>query len=290
VIGTRRREGHEDRRTSVGRDLEDRAAGTRHDQVARRQRPAELLTVEILAQVVERAARAAAQRRPVALAGHVQDTEVRAVQTIERRLVDRPRPERAAEHEHALRPRLDPKGGARRVAIGGRRRHGAPSDAVALAAAPVDRKGQADTLGERCQHAVGQSEPAVGLGQHERDTTRPRRQRDRPGDVAAAAHHDIDAGEQSARAGHRAPGAPQRLQRPQRVAAVERRDRELLEPIAGGGHERALGAVATDEEDLSPPLPQCVGDRQGGHHVPGGPAGCDRDPRSFAHSRIVAFF
>ena len=55
----------------------------------------------------------APERRPVAGPGHVQDPKVRSVETVERRLVDGPRPERAAEYEHALRPRLDPERCAR---------------------------------------------------------------------------------------------------------------------------------------------------------------------------------
>ena len=139
------------------------------------------------------AARALAQRGPVAGASDVQDAEARAVKARERRLVQRPRPQRSAEHQHQALPWLDPELRACRLAVGEGRRGRPARDAVAAPGAPFDREGEADRSGERRERAVGQTKVAVGLGEDDRDAPRQRRQCDRTRDVAAAAHHDIDA-------------------------------------------------------------------------------------------------
>ena len=98
------RVGHEDRGQAVGGDLEDRSAGARDDQVGRRERLRELGQAEILAQVV--AVRRGARRElgVVAAPADVQHPEGPPASASDGRQVDRARPQRAAEDEHAALP------------------------------------------------------------------------------------------------------------------------------------------------------------------------------------------
>ena len=122
---------------------------------------------------------------------HVQHVKCDVGERLERGQVDRASPERAAEHQHAGVVEAHREPLTRRATFrsaGGDRPAG---DAVARSAATGEREGKAYAPRERGQHPVGQAQVAVGLGDDEGDAQRERGHTDRPGDVAAAAHHGV---------------------------------------------------------------------------------------------------
>ena len=283
VVGGGVRIGHEHGGLAVRGDLEDRAAGARHDQIAREQRLAELR--DVAAQVVvaglarRRSCRSRRSRSPAACS-----TRNRApANASHRRPVDRPRALGAAEHEHARLAQCRSRSGPAPPASRWRARGtGRPVTHVARAVATLDREREAHAPSERREQPVGQPEMAVGLGQHERNPREHRGQAHRPGDVAATAE-DRRRPQLAARsAAPRAP--PRRRPAPARAASTGRprgsgATRSRTQVVARGRHELELGAVAADERDLGALSPQRVGHRQRRHDVPGGPAGADHDPR-----------
>ena len=241
VVGGRVRIRDQHRRPAVRGDLEDRAAGARHDQIAGQQRLAEV--GDVAAQVVVRSPGAGPRARARSRSPAACRTRKRApANAVDRRLVDRPRALRAAEHEHArlvaARSRSGPARRRQSVAGAGT---GRPVTHVAGAVATLDRKRQAHAPRERRQQPVGQPEMAVGLDQHERDSRDDRGQPDRPGDVAAGAEdrrrpqpRDRSARASTHRAGRRS--APRRAAATGR-AARQRRDAQRAQLVAGGRDE-----------------------------------------------------
>jgi len=114
-----------------------------------------------------------------------------------------------------------------------------------------------DPLGERGEHAVGDPQMAVGLGQHERQAQAPGGQARRRRHVAAPAHHDVrlNRPQDPARAAGGAAGPEQRAGGLQRVAAVEPGDPQRMERVARARDELRLGALAAEEMDLGALIP-----------------------------------
>ncbi len=232
-----------------GRDLEDRAAGASDHEIAGEERFPEV--GDVAAQVVVRPRRA--ELADVSLAGGVEDVKAGARERLERGVVDRAGPLRAAEHDHARFARADPEPGPRRETVDGSGRHRSAGDAVAGSVAALDRERQEHQLGHRSQHAVRQSEVAVGLHQDERDPARDSRQPDGCRDVAAGAErrrrtgvpHDPQRRPHGRGVDHRGTG------RLCRALAVQGLNADRVQLIPGGGHELELRPLATDERDLS---------------------------------------
>ena len=282
VVAGRVRIRDQDRGQAVLGELEHRPAGARDRQVGRRQRGAE--RHHVVAQDVMRAGRR--ERGEVPPSRHVQDPVRRVREGAHGGLVDRPRAERAAEHEHGGLALLEAEPGPRAGAVGDGRRDRAAGHQVALSAAALDREGQADAARAGGEQAVGQAEVGVGLGEHERGPAQDGREAHRPGGVAAAAHDRVGAvaaqepagGEQGgARLGDSADGL-------ERVAARDPFDVQRVELVAGGGHQLGLGALPAGEADLGALSPQRVGDRDRRYDVPRRPAGRDQDANP-AHAR-----
>ena len=180
--------GHEDGRQAVRGDLEHGPAGAGDHQVCGREGIGEVRHLEVLAQVVSGSGLPPGQLRVVTASADVQHAKPGAREGLERRPVDRAGSQRAAEHEHARLIGRDAQTLACRADVvvdGGHRPAG---DAVAAAVAAGEGKGEAHAPGERGQHAVGQPEPAVRLGENHRNAQRERGQPHRAGDIAAAAH------------------------------------------------------------------------------------------------------
>ena len=129
---------------------------------------------------------------------------------------------------------------------------------------------------------------AVGLGQHERDSSPHRGEADGSGDVAAAAHHRRrpQLVEQPSGGAHGGGGLQQRTDGLERVRAAQPLDVDLAQLEAGLRHELALGPLAPDEDDARAVSPQLAGHRQRRHHVPGRPARCDHVGRP-GHQRGI---
>ncbi len=209
----------------------------------------------------------------------------RSGEPVDGRLVDRPRPQRAAEDEHEAVVLADAEGAARAGAVGLRRRHRAAGDPVARAGAPLEREGQADAPREGRQQAVGEAEVAVGLGQDERHPGRDGGRADRPGHVPPAAQHRprADVAEDPARGADRAGRPRDGARRLDGVRAAEPLHPEGSQLVAGGRDELRLGALAAGEDDAGAVSPQLVGDGQRRDDVPRRPA--RRDEVGLGHRR-----
>ena len=146
--------GDEDRRPAGRGDLEDRAAGAGDDEVAREQR----LTEAPVCSRAGRSGRPGTADRRIALAGRVQHAEAGAGERLDRGVVDRARPQRASEHEHARLVRPDPEPPARRRAVGRGRRNRTTGDAVARVR-PGPRSGTPGTPVAPAARASGSSAP-----------------------------------------------------------------------------------------------------------------------------------
>ena len=197
-------------------------------------------------------------------------------------MVDRARPERAAEDQHEPVVLPDAQLLPRRRPGGDPRRDGPARDAVARPVAAGQREGEADAAGARREEAVGEAEVRVGLRQDERDPPGDGRQPDRAGDVAAAAEHGVGPAP-AAGSAPAAPTAPAALATARAAATGLLRERPstriAVERVAGGGHQLGLRPLAADEGDLRALSPQRVGDRDRRDDVARGPAGGDHDPR-----------
>ncbi len=240
VVGGGGRVRDQDRRSAVGGDLEDRAAGAGDHEVGGEQRLAEL--VDVLAQVVVRAGRgrargSRARRRRAGRGTSRRRTPRRAAWLIERA------PSEPPNTSTTVSSGASPKrarAAARSVAGGG---HRPPGDAVALAA----RARRAGTPGRRAA-AKGASrrleiaEVRVGLGQHQRDPQQHGREADRPRHVPARrpSPRRLSARAAGAPSVTTARGGEQRgPRRLQRVAAVEPRDADRAQLVAGRRHQLA---------------------------------------------------
>ena len=135
---------------------------------------------------------AALQLGVVALAAEVEDGGPGVGPGVERDLVQQARAEGAAEDEHDAARRgagragcAPPRGDAVATPPGSAGRR------AVLLPVPAERKREEDALGERRGEPVREAEMRVGLGQRARDPAQPRGEHHRPGDVAAAAEHDV---------------------------------------------------------------------------------------------------
>ena len=223
--------------------------------------------------------------------GDVEDVEVTAGpgrvgpgEGVERREVDRPRALAAAEDEQAARAGGDPEALPGRVAVGGedRRGHRPPGDDEALALHARDRERQADPARAPREQPVGEAEVAVGLGQHERQSQRERREAPRARDVAAAAEDGVGAprAQHLARRGHgRWP--PARAHRPPSAGCERSRPRTSSSSTsypAAGTSSASRRPRAPRKKTLGALSPKRVGDGQRRHHVPGCSPRGYRDP------------
>ncbi len=118
----------------------------------------------------------------------------------------------------------------------------------------------------------------VGLHQRERDPLRLRRERDRAGDVAAAAEHDVrPASSHDPEAlGDGSRGERERLHQATAGPPRQPLDPELLELEARRGHERGLRPFGAGEDHLGAAGPKRLGDGERRHDVSGCPAGGDQ--------------
>src|SRR6202034_423011 len=96
--------------------------------------------VEIIAQVVSVWQLARGQLEVVAPPAHVQDVKCAGGGSLDRRPVDRARPERAAEDEYAQLPLADREVPTRRLAVSPERWDRASGNAIAGSRATLDRK------------------------------------------------------------------------------------------------------------------------------------------------------
>ena len=166
---------------------------------------------------------------------------------LDREVVQAARPREGAE-EGERRPLLgqaeaSPPFGPGDAAV--RLGHGPPGDPVLRAVASVDPVREEDAPRKRSREPVRQPEMSVGLGQRRRELAAPRGVDHRPGDVPAAAEHDVRPSPfQDRGAGtRRTAGGDQRPQERDRGTAREARDLERVELVARLGDEPSLDAI-----------------------------------------------
>ena len=282
VVGGGGRIRDQDRRSAMRGDLEDRAAGAGDDEVGGEQRVAEV--VDVRPQVVVGSGRL--ERGEVAYARGVQHAERRARERLDRRLVDRARAQRPAEHQDDRVVEGEPEAGAG----GARGPSPAPGPAGPsrdTASPPCRRSGTQGRRGARAERAADW---------RSRDASRPR---SGPAGSAAARRPARPAPPRTPRRPSPRPlsagaaGGPTRRPRarrartrprgPQRVATVQPGHADRVQLVAGGRDQLRLRPLATDEDDVGALSPQRAGDRQRRHDVPRRPAGGDRDPRRRRH-------
>ena len=172
----------------------------------------------------------------VALPAGVEDRAGRrAAERLERGVVEAARPQRAAEHEHArhLGRQAEAQARGRLVGRPGAGRHGPSGDGVPAAVATLDRERQEHLSRERRQHAVGDAQVAVGLGERQREPQGARREPHGAGHVAPATEDHVGAAgaQQPARAACGANGEQSGAQRSERVAP---RDAAHLHAVEAG--------------------------------------------------------
>ena len=143
-------------------------------------------------------------------------------------------------------------------------------DHIRATVAARDGKGEADAPSAAGEQAVGETEVAVGLSEHERQPHPDRRQAGRASHVAAAAEHDLGSAplQQATGGAHGAARLPGRARSLQRVPAVEAADAQEIDLVARAGDEVRLGAPAgTEEADLGALSAKRVGDGDRRHDV-----------------------
>lgn len=252
--------GDEDRRAAGGGDLEDRAAGTRQDQVAGGKGVGEsgLVGEQRVARHLGTSIEALAQERVVAAAADVEYMEApfgRFVcgKGVDRAEVDRTGSLAAAEDEQAAVPGRDPEALASRLAIGADDVAGnrASRDQVLLPQPTVDREGEANSLRATGEDAIGETQVAVGFGQHQRELEHDCREPGRAGDVSATAEDRLRPArsQRPPGGGNGASGEPDGAGSAHRVRAVETAKLEEVDLIARGRDELGLGAIARAEEE-----------------------------------------
>jgi hypothetical protein len=184
----------------------------------------------------------------------VQDVEwpSRPQEPVERREVDGSCALTAAEHQQAALRRAQAESLARGTAVGGGDggRHRASGHEVPLPLEAGDRKRETDPPRPAREHAVGEAEMTVRLGQHQRQAHPERGDAGRRRDVAAPAQDGVDATppERRARDGHRPGGESERAGCVQRVAPVDAPNAKEVDLVARGGNELGLGPVGRAEE------------------------------------------
>ena len=122
----------------------------------------------------------------------------------------------------------------------------------------------------------------VRLGQRRRDAAEPRREHHRPGDVAAAAEHDVGPpAREDAQAGETGAAAarPSARDEPRPGAAREARDAERVERVAALRNEPRLDAIRRPgERHFHPARAQRFRDRERRRDVSHRPPGRDQTP------------
>jgi hypothetical protein len=146
-----------------------------------------------------------------------------------------------------------PLPGGSAIGVFDRRRDRPPGDQVALPAAALDRKREAHPPRAPGEHAVGEAEVAIRLGEHERQAQRERREPCGPRDVSAAAQHDLRApsAQQAPCGRHCRRGQPDGIGSAHRVRAIQPAQAEEVDLIPRGRDQLGLRAVGrADERDL----------------------------------------
>ena len=199
-------------------------------------------------------------------------------------LVQRVRAGQGAEHAEDARVGVELEDLARRVTIGRARacRNRAPEHLVLRRVASVHRVREEHASCEWRGEPVREAELRVRLRERGRDAERLRGHDHRPGDVSAAAQHDVrPAPAEDRAAGVRRgarldEGADERGRRLAREAA----DRERVQLVAGLRNQLRFDAIGRPgERHVSASLPQCVRYCERGQDVTGRPAGGDQAPK-----------
>ncbi len=186
------------------------------------------------------------------------------------------------QHEGVGRePELAARFGARRLEVGAL--HRPAHDLIARRLATRQGIRQEDAVGERGGKTVCQAEVRVGLGQHARDPQRARSEQHGAGDVPPAPEHGVrPAPAQDACAGGRGryvvgESRRQAQGRPPRQSL----DAKGIEGVAGCSDQSLFGAIGRAREgDLGARAHELLGHGQRGHHVAGGAACRDQNPRA----------
>ena len=197
------------------------------------------------------------------------------------------RAEAAAEHQHDA-----PAGREVELApalLGGRvehrPRHRPARELVARRVEAGDRERQEHPPRERGRQAVGEAEVGIDLHQRRRDPQRRRGGQHRPGDVPAAAEHDVGphpAQDARARRG-RERGQAEPAREPQRRPPRQAGHAVGVQRIAGRRNESRLDPLGRAGEDhVGAPSRELGGHRQSRDDVSGGSAGCDQHSRAAA--------